>query len=98
MSNATASAPDEQTSFLSDILTPGSSLQPRFLLIVDGVLSCLLVLFLTLFYISSWSIHFVVLIGIELALWASIKWVIWEVNNGPGSGIASVDVDEKKQQ
>lgn len=58
------------------ILTPGSSLHPTFLLAVDGTLACLLLVFVGLAFVASSSarIHVFALIGIELALWASIKW------------------------
>ncbi|EGO01774.1 hypothetical protein SERLA73DRAFT_28741, partial [Serpula lacrymans var. lacrymans S7.3] len=59
---------------ISDILKPGSSLHPTFLLLVDGAFTILLGVFLWLIYLTKGNFHFFVLTGIELALWASVKW------------------------
>lgn len=61
-------------SIITSILTPGSSLNPTFLLIVDLVLALLLGTFLVLAILTRGNIHVLVLMGIELGLWASIKW------------------------
>lgn len=61
-------------SIIATILTPGSSLNPTFLLIVDLVLALLLGTFLVLAILTRGNIHVLVLMGIELGLWASIKW------------------------
>lgn len=61
-------------SIIASILTPGSSLNPTFLLIVDLVLALLLGTFLVLAILTRGNIHVLVLMGIELGLWASIKW------------------------
>lgn len=58
---------------LDTILTPGSSLNPAFLLIVDASLALLLAVFIFLLVLTR-SLHFVALIAIELGLWASVKW------------------------
>lgn len=60
-------------SFFSDILKPGSSLHPTFLLILDAVLAFLLLLFIVLFFVTK-SLHLVALAVIEVCLWISIKW------------------------
>jgi hypothetical protein len=60
-------------SFLANILTPGSSLHPTFLLIVDVSLATLVLILLSLLALTR-SLHFVALVLITLALWASIKW------------------------
>jgi ER protein Pkr1 len=65
-----------QESFLSDILKPGSSTNPTFLFIVDCVLGSLLVVLLSLSYLTSGNFHIFALTAIELALWASIKWCV----------------------
>lgn len=61
---------------LGFLLTPGSSLHPNFLLAVDGTLAFLLVVLVGLAFAASSSarIHVLALIGIELGLWASVKW------------------------
>lgn len=63
-------------SFFSTLLTPGSSLHPTFLLLLDGAFVLLLVVFLALLWLTSGSIHIFVLISVELGLWASVKWYV----------------------
>lgn len=58
---------------LSHILTPGSSLHPTFLLLVDGVFASLLFILFLLAFITR-SVHFLALILISMGLWASVKW------------------------
>ena len=58
----------------SNILAHGSSLNPTFLLIVDGVLGSLLLVLLSLLWVSSGNLHVFALVLIELCLWTSIKW------------------------
>jgi hypothetical protein len=60
-------------SFLANILTPGSSLHPTFLLVVDVSLATLVFILFSLLALTR-SLHFVALVLITLALWASIKW------------------------
>jgi hypothetical protein len=60
--------------FLSTVLTPGSSLSPTFLLVVDGVLALLALTLISLIVVSGGSVHPIALLLIELALWVSIKW------------------------
>jgi ER protein Pkr1 len=56
------------------ILTPGSSLtSPTFTLVLDLAFICLFLVLFGLFTLTK-SIHFAVLIVIELGLWASVKW------------------------
>lgn len=62
--------------FFSNILTPGSSLNPTFLLIVDSALASLLFVFISLLYLSGGNSHFIFLIVIEGCLWASVKWCV----------------------
>jgi ER protein Pkr1 len=59
-------------SLASHILSPGSTLNPQFLLVLDGAFGMLLGIFLVLLVLT-WSIHFIALICIELGLWASVK-------------------------
>jgi uncharacterized membrane protein len=76
------SDPDSETRALVDIpvvshlLTPGSSLHPTFLLVVDGVFVFLLLVLVALFVITGGNFHFFFLICISLALWASVKWSV----------------------
>ncbi|KAH9173423.1 hypothetical protein EDB89DRAFT_2068871 [Lactarius sanguifluus] len=76
--------PGEDTSvndndFLSAVLTPGSSLTPTFLLLVDGVLALLALTLVSLIVVSGGSVHPIALLLIELALWVSIKWFVNEL-------------------
>ncbi|KIM91002.1 hypothetical protein PILCRDRAFT_1228 [Piloderma croceum F 1598] len=85
MSTSALSSPpsDDSESFFSTILKPGSSLHPTFLLIVDGAFAFLLVVFIALAFMTAGNIHIFALMGIELALWASIKWFVYELQNSP---------------
>jgi hypothetical protein len=67
-------ASPSENDFFSNILTPGSSLNPTFLFIVDGVLALLFLTLLSLVIVTGGNIHLIALLFIELALWASIKW------------------------
>jgi ER protein Pkr1 len=60
--------------FLSNILAPGSSLNPTFLLVVDGVLALLALTLVSLVIATGGNVHLIALLVIELALWVSIKW------------------------
>lgn len=68
------SSPDD--SFVSNILKPGSSLHPTFLLIVDGAFAFLFFVFIILAFLTAGNIHIFALMGIEIALWASVKWYV----------------------
>ena len=72
------SSPDtlQNDTFISNILTPGSSLNPTFLLVLDVVLGSLLLILISLAVITSGNIHLLVLISIEIGLWISIKWCV----------------------
>lgn len=77
MATASTSPPSQglaDTGFLGNILTPGSSLHPTFLLILDGAFALLLCVFLGLLVLTRGNVHIFALIGIEGCLWASIKW------------------------
>ena len=67
-------AADKTEDFFSMLLTPGSSLNPTFLLVLDVAFASLLVLFAALLYLTQGSIHFVVLMLITLGFWGSVKW------------------------
>ncbi len=60
--------------FLSDILAPGSSLNPSFLLVVDVVLALLSLTLGSLAIATGGNFHLIALLFIALALWVSIKW------------------------
>jgi hypothetical protein len=68
------SSQSSQNDFLSNILEPGSSLNPHFLLVVDGVLALLALTLLSLVIATGGNVHLIALLFIELALWVSIKW------------------------
>jgi hypothetical protein len=75
MSSQTSSpSPSDGESFLANILKPGSSLNPTFLLIVDGAFTFLLLVFIALAFMTGGNMHIFGLMGVELALWVSVKW------------------------
>ncbi|KDQ64684.1 hypothetical protein JAAARDRAFT_167212 [Jaapia argillacea MUCL 33604] len=77
------------SSFLSNILTPGSSLHPTFLLILDGAFAFLFVVLASLTFLTAGNVHLIALMCIELALWASVKWFVHELKLAKqGSGKA----------
>ena len=63
-------------SLFGGILEPGSSLNPTFLLVVDGVFTALFVVLVALAVLTRGNVHLVVLTFIELGLWASVKWYV----------------------
>lgn len=67
-------ASSSDSDFLSNILEPGSSLNPTFLLAVDGVLALLSVTLGSLVIITGGNVHVIAMLVIALALWASIRW------------------------
>lgn len=67
---------ESEESFFSNLLKPGSSLNPTFLAILDGAFACLFCVLLGLAYLTSGNPHMFALMGIELGLWASVKWYI----------------------
>ncbi|KAH9483043.1 V-type ATPase assembly factor PKR1 [Psilocybe cubensis] len=83
MAQNESSTPAKDTPFFSNILQPGSSLHPTFLLFVDGAFSVLLVVFLILIFLTSGNPHIFALIAIELCLWASVKWFVNELKKVP---------------
>ncbi|RDX53076.1 hypothetical protein OH76DRAFT_1399674 [Lentinus brumalis] len=79
----TSEVPQDDSSgdFISNILTPGSSLNPAFLTVVDGVLATLLLIFLGLLILTRGSVHFIFLMLVTGCLWASVKWFVAELQN-----------------
>ena len=67
---------DSGSGLIANILTPGSSLHPTFLLILDGAFALLLCVFLGLLFLTRGNIHICALILIEVCLWASVKWYV----------------------
>jgi hypothetical protein len=67
-------ASPSDSDFLSNILAPGSSLNPTFLLAVDVVLALLSLTLGSLVIVTGGNVHLIALLFIALALWASIKW------------------------
>ncbi|KIK95132.1 hypothetical protein PAXRUDRAFT_73754, partial [Paxillus rubicundulus Ve08.2h10] len=65
----------DSSKFFSFILEPGSSLHPTFLLGVDCAFAALFLVFAWSAYLTKFgNVHFFVLMAIEIALWASVKW------------------------
>jgi len=64
----------EGDAFISTILKPGSSLHPTFLIIVDAAFLCLLLVLVTLVFLTAQNPHIFALIIIEFCLWGSVKW------------------------
>jgi len=83
---------------LSVILQPGSSLHPTFLLALDVVLGSLALLLLLLLYPTSGNLHIVGLLGIELSLWATIKWFVNELKRSQSAPTSVADSETKKDQ
>lgn len=82
--------------FLSTVLEPGSSLNPTFLLIVDGVLALLALTLVSLIVVTGGSVHPIALLLIELALWVSIKWFIYELQKTELAHTSSQSSEAKK--
>lgn len=78
--------------FFAHILTPGSSLNPAFLLAADCCFAALFFVFVWLAYLTKGNVHFFVLLIIELLLWASVKWFVQELRR------LSPQATEKKHQ
>ncbi|KAG2146628.1 hypothetical protein DEU56DRAFT_785530 [Suillus clintonianus] len=82
-------ASEEESSFASFILKPGSSLHPTFLLAVDAAFALLFFVFLWSAYLTKGNPHFFVLMGIQLALWASVKWFVQELKKAPPANVTT---------
>ncbi|KAH7904453.1 hypothetical protein BJ138DRAFT_1095812 [Hygrophoropsis aurantiaca] len=87
---------EESSSFFSNLLKPGSSLNPNFLLVVDCAFALLLVVFIISAYLTSGNAHFFVLMAIEVALWGTVKWFVDELKKLPVN--SDTTEGEKKQQ
>ncbi|KAJ6516099.1 hypothetical protein C8R45DRAFT_958791 [Mycena sanguinolenta] len=82
--------------FFSNILTPGSSLHPKFLLAVDITFTALFFILVALAFLTAGNIHIFALIAIELALWASVKCPIpAEAGSKEGEGESKADESKK---
>jgi len=66
----------QSSSFFGSILEPGSSFDPTFLLVVDGVFTSLFAVLVTLAVLTQGNVHLIFLTFIELALWGSVKWYV----------------------
>ncbi|KAL0581963.1 hypothetical protein V5O48_000020 [Marasmius crinis-equi] len=97
MSGEPSNDADAATSFLSNILTPGSSLHPTFLLVLDVAFVGLFLILLGLLFVTHGNIHIIGLIFIELCLWASVKWFVYELKKvQEEKKQGQVDPDSKK--
>lgn len=92
--SGTSSHENEDTSngldFVSNILTPGSSMHPTFLLILDVAFASLLFVLLGMLVLTKGNFHVLALIAIEGCLWASVKWYIFSVVQEYGSELTCV--------
>ena len=73
-SESPSAADSGDNDFLSNILAPGSSLNPTFLLVVDIVLGLLSLTLGSFAIVTGGNVHLIALLFIALALWVSIKW------------------------
>ena len=81
----------QSSSFFGSILEPGSSFSPTFLLVVDGAFASLFAVLVTLAVLTQGNVHLILLMFVELALWASVKWyVIFRSNRRKRSADANV--------
>ncbi|KAL5530197.1 hypothetical protein ACEPAF_6454 [Sanghuangporus sanghuang] len=91
-----------QDNFFSTLLKPGSSLHPTFLRILDAAFATLLAIFISLLYLLSGNVHIIFLIGIELCLWASVKWFVNELKRvqaqQTGQSEPTSDAETRKTQ
>src|SRR6266852_4633965 len=67
---------DNDSDFLSNILTPGSSLNPSFLLVVDVVLALLSLTLGSLAIATGGNVHLIALLFIALSLWLRSRWLV----------------------
>jgi len=84
--------------FLSNILAPGSSLNPAFLLVVDVVLALLSLTLGSLAIATGGNFHLIALLFITLALWVSIKWFVNELQRTLPSQQSTSDSETKKSE
>ncbi|KAI0366358.1 hypothetical protein BV20DRAFT_1055649 [Pilatotrama ljubarskyi] len=90
--NSAAQKDDALGGFFSNILTPGSSLNPTFLLVLDGAFGLLLLVLLSLLILTHGNLHLLFLMIIECCLWASVKWFVHELQQVPvQNGTASTN-------
>jgi len=83
----------ESDGFFSFLLKPGSSLHPSFLIAVDCAFIVLFLGFVWSAYLTNGNVHFFILMALEIALWASVKWFVHELKTLPVS-----EVTPKKDQ
>lgn len=95
MSESSAAADSD---FLSNILAPGSSLNPTFLLVVDVVLALLSLTLGSLAIATGGNVHLIALLFIALALWVSIKWFVNELQRTPPSQQSTSGSETKKSE
>ncbi|KZO97993.1 hypothetical protein CALVIDRAFT_535591 [Calocera viscosa TUFC12733] len=102
IANEVSDETNDMVSFVSDILTPGSSLRPQFLLVLDVVLGFLFFVFLSLLFLT-WSLHFLALMLITVGLWGSVKFFVAELASTeapvphPGPSIKEAAESKKEQ-
>ncbi|KAH8106058.1 hypothetical protein BXZ70DRAFT_1004344 [Cristinia sonorae] len=87
----------ESNDFVSNILAPGSSLHPTFQLLLDLAFAMLLCVFIALAILTKGNPHIFVLIAIEGCLWASVKWVVRELQKVPPNASEPEDITKEKR-
>ncbi|KAJ3490302.1 hypothetical protein NLI96_g1522 [Meripilus lineatus] len=88
----------ESNDFFSNILTPGSSLHPTFLLLLDVAFGSLFLVFIGLAVLTKGSLHILALMVILGALWASVKWFVHELQKVPASSPAQEASNSGKEK
>ncbi|KAH9843700.1 uncharacterized protein C8Q71DRAFT_10680 [Rhodofomes roseus] len=88
---------NEQPLF-NTLLAPGSSLHPTLLLLLDAAFVALFLVFLSLAILTRGNVHLLVLMVIEVALWGSVKWFVYELQKAQpvekGDAAPSVELSE----
>jgi hypothetical protein len=70
---------DPPRSFLADIFQAGSSLNPKFQIIVDIAFALLMLVLIMMAYLTAGNFHVIALILVAAALWAGVKWFVYEL-------------------
>ncbi|GBE79157.1 hypothetical protein BKA93DRAFT_823946 [Sparassis latifolia] len=78
-SNSPSSPTTEDNSLFATLLTPGSSLHPTLLFVLDVAFFALFLVLAGLALATQGNLHVLSLIGIEMGLWGSVKWFVYEL-------------------
>jgi len=77
---------------LDTILEPGSAFSPAFSLVVDVTFAALFVVLVTMAIITRGNLHAIALVIIAIALYASVKWFVYEFKQSRQGETASAEV------